>query len=98
MMSRTILIHQWIGMLIMVLAIAGLTSSVWSIVQNVFLYEAPIPPLGIPEIEKVQFHVPSLGQRIGWNVSGLLMFIAIFVFGFWTYRKGKDGVPLISIR
>jgi len=97
-MSRTILIHQWVGLLIMVAAVASLVTSLWSIFQNVFLYEAPVIPPGIPEVEKAMYRVPSLIQRIGWNLPGLLMGIVIFLFGYWTYRQGKDGVPLISIK
>jgi len=87
-----------VGMVIMILGVTGLITSVWNIVQNVFFYEAPVMPPGLPEVEKAMFRVPSLIQRIGWNFPALVISIAIFLFGYWTYRQGKDGVPLISIK
>jgi len=37
-------------------------------------------------------------ERVGWNISGLLAGGVFLGFGLWTYRKGKQGIPLISIR
>jgi hypothetical protein len=41
---------------------------------------------------------PSLIQRVGWQIPGLFIAVAMLLFGIWTYRKGKEGVRLISIR
>ena len=92
-MTRAVLIHEWVGLLIMVIAVASLASTVWSIVQNVYFYECPTP---LPEKERVA--CPSLFQRISWNIPGLFVGIAMLLFGAWTYKRGKEGVPLISIR
>ena len=95
-MTRAVLIHEWVGLLIMVIAVASLASTVWSIVQNAYLYECPTPLPEIPEKERVA--CPSLFQRISWNIPGLFVGIAMLLFGAWTYRRGKEGVPLISMR
>jgi len=80
----------------MVIAVASLASTVWSIVQNAYFYECPTPLPEIPEKERVA--CPSLFQRIGWNIPGLFVGIAMLLFGAWTYGRGKEGVPPISIR
>jgi hypothetical protein len=90
------LIHEWVGLLIIVIALAGLASTVWSIVQNAYFYECPIPSPDIPLKERVP--CPSLIQRVGWQIPGLFIAVAMLLFGIWTYRKGKEGVRLISIR
>jgi len=97
-LSRAVLIHQWVGLLILVLAAASLAGTAWSIVQNAYFYECPTPPPDIPEKERALFRCPSLMERAGWNIPGLFVGLAILLFGLWTYRKGKEGVPLISIR
>lgn len=95
-MNRSVLVHEWVGLLIVVIAVASLAGTVWSIVQNIYFYECPPP--GIREEERVRIICPSLAERAGWNISGLFVGSAILVFGLWTYRKGKEGVPLISIK
>jgi len=95
-LTRAVLIHEWVGLLITVVAVAGLGSTVWSIVQNAYFYECPTPPPEIPEKERVA--CPSLFQRVSWNIPGLFIGGAMLLFGLWTYRKGKEGVPLVSVR
>ena len=97
-MTRAVLIHQWVGLLIVVIAFAGLASTVWSIVQNVYFYQCPTPPPGIPEKERLAIVCPSLFERVSWNIPGLFIGAAMLAFGLWTYSKGKEGVPLVSIR
>lgn len=97
-LTRAVLIHEWVGLLIVVIAVAGLASTVWSIVQNAYFYECPTPPPEIPEKERVALVCPSLFQRVSWNIPGLFVGGAMLVFGLWTYRRGKEGVPLVSIR
>lgn len=95
-LTRAVLIHEWVGLLIIVVAVAGLASTVWSIVQNAYFYECSTPPPEIPEKERVA--CPSLFQRVSWNIPGLFIGGAMLLFGLWTYRKGKEGVPLVSVR
>ena len=95
-LGRAVLIHQWVGLLITVLAAASLAATVWSIVQNAFFYECPVPPPDIPLKERVQ--CPSLIQRVSWQIPGLFVGGAMLLFGIWTYVKGKEGVPLVSIK
>lgn len=95
-LARAVLIHEWVGLLIIVVAVASLASTVWSIVQNTYFYECPTPPPEIPELERVV--CPSLLQRVSWNIPGLFIGGAVLLFGLWTYRKGKEGVPLVSVR
>jgi len=94
-LARTVLVHEWAGLLIAVVAVASLAGTVWSIVQNAFFYQCPVP---VP----VEIHdtvtCPTLAERIGWNIRGLIIGCVILLFGLWTYMKGKKGVPLISIR
>jgi hypothetical protein len=77
-----------------VIALSGLASTVWSIVQNAYLYQCPVP---LPEVHD-RVECPSLLERVSWNIPGLFGTGAMLAFGLWTYRKGKEGVPLISIR
>jgi len=95
-LTRAVLIHEWVGLLIIVVAVAGLASTVWSIVQNAYFYECSTPPPEIPEKERIV--CPSLFQRVSWNIPGLFIGGAMLLFGLWTYRKGKEGVPLVSVR
>lgn len=95
-MTRAVLIHQWIGLLITVIAAASLAGTVWSILQNAYFYECPIPPPDIPMKERIP--CASLMQRVSWQIPGLFIAGAMLLFGLWTYMKGKEGVPLISIR
>lgn len=96
-MTRSVLVHEWVGLLIVVVAVASLAGTVWSIVQNTYFYECPTPPPDIPEKERSLFRCPGLMERVAWNVPGLFVGLAILSFGLWTYMKGKEGVPLISI-
>lgn len=88
------MIHEWVGLLITVIALAGLASTVWSIAQNAYFYQCPVP---LPEVHD-RVECPSLLERVSWNIPGLFATGAMLAFGLWTYRKGKEGVPLISIR
>jgi len=93
-LARTVLVHEWLGLLIIVIAIASLAGTVWSLVQNVYFYECPTLP---PEIHDM-VRCPGLVQRVSWNVPGLIIGCIVLLFGLWTYVKGKKGVPLISVR
>ena len=97
-MARAVLIHEWVGLLMIVIAVAGLAGALWSVVQNVYFYECPTPPPGIPEKELALIRCPSIMERVGWQVPGLFIGIAMVLFGSRTYRKGKEGVPLISVK
>lgn len=79
-------------------AVASLAGTVWSIVQNTYFYECPAPPFDIPEKERALIRCPTVIERVSWNIPGLFVGLAILLFGLWTYRKGKEGVPLISIK
>jgi hypothetical protein len=72
-----------------VVAVAGLSRTVWSTVQNAYFYFFYFLLL-LP--------CPSLFQRVSWNIPGLFIGGAMLLFGLWTYRKGKEGVPLVSVR
>ena len=93
-MARTILLHQWVGLLIIVIAAASLAGTAWSIIQNAYFFECAIPPPEVHDIVKC----PSLVERVGWNVPGLIIGSIVLIFGLWTYGKGKEGVPLVSLR
>ena len=97
-MTRSVLVHEWVGLLIVVIAVASLAGTVWSMAQNTYFYECPTPPPEIPEKERALIRCPSLMERVGWNIPGLFVGLAILLFGLWSYRKGREGVPLISIR
>lgn len=97
-MTRSVLVHEWVGLLIVVVAVASLAGTVWSVVQNIYFYECPTPPAEIPEKERALIRCPNLMERVGWNIPGLFVGLAVLLFGLWTYMKGKEGVPLISIR
>ena len=97
-MAKAVFIHQWVGLLITLIALAGLASTVWSLVQNVYLYECPEPPPGIPEKEIVPVRCPSLMERVGWQMPGLFIGCAVLLFGLWTYRRGREGIPLVSVK
>jgi len=88
------LVHEWVGLLIIVIAVASLAGTFWSIIQNTYFYVCPTPP---PEIHDT-ITCPSLAERVSWNIPGLFIGCVILFFGMWTYRKGKKGVPLVSIR
>jgi len=93
-LTRAVLIHEWVGSLIIVISVASLAGTIFSIIQNVYFYVCPTPP---PEIQD-KFVCPGVLERMGWNIPGLFVGGAMLAFGFWTYRKGKNGVPLISVR
>jgi len=97
-LARSVLVHEWVGLLIVVIALASLAGTVWSVVQNAYFYECPAPLPDIPEEERALIRCPTLMERVGWNIPGLFVGCAILIFGLWTYRRGKEGVPLISVR
>jgi hypothetical protein len=92
-LSRSIVVHEWLGLLIIVLAVASLIGTTWGIIQSAYFFECTPPPDGPRD-----FRCPSLMERVGWNISGLLAGGVFLAFGLWTYGKGKQGIQLISIR
>jgi hypothetical protein len=114
-MSKSVVMHEWIGLLIILVGVVSLTGTIWTILQPVSscgslsagsfttfstttVAFSSSSTIEVTQIPPPQPQCPSLVDTVVWNVPGLIIGLAILLFGLWTYKKGKQGIPLISIR